>query len=305
MEVLYVVIFFSRPIQFTFLTGVLGSVFILLATGANAIPVGDAYETGQAEFQSSPEFQPRNEVPPVFHPSLHPGSNNEVNEAHPIPDYIKKISKNQLFSTHYRQLLEIEPVNQIQSKIFDEQAFRSIQKIGVLDFENRTVSPFKDEKAGHVVAKQISKELQSMKDYFIIPPLITNQDARIRIVAQVPGNKAGQVESSHVESQPVIPVLPNPNNKVDAVMIGAVSKYMNSYQDRNGKIEKSLSGKVEFGSFLVSTRTGDVLWGARFIGAQPTGLLSSGAKWLSRKQLSQRAMKEVLKAFRKDSYGLK
>jgi hypothetical protein len=202
-------------------------------------------------------------------------------------------------------LIEIKPVNQIQSKVFDEQAFRSIQKIGILDFENRTVSPFKDEEAGHVVAKQISRELQSMKDYFIIPPLMTNEDARIRIVAQVPGNKAGQVESSHVESQPAIPVLPNPNNKVDAVMIGAVSKYMNSYQDRNGKIEKSLSSKVEFGSFLVSTRTGDVLWGARFIGVQPTGLLSSGAKWLSKKQLSKRAMKEVLKSFRENANRLK
>jgi len=88
-------------------------------------------------------------------------------------------------------------------------------------------------------------------------------------------------------------------------MIGAVSKYMNSYQNRNGKIEKSLSGKVEFGSFLVSTRTGDVLWGARFIGAQPTGLLSSGTKWLSKKQLSKRAMKEVLKSFRENANRLK
>jgi hypothetical protein len=163
------------------------------------------------------------------------------------------------------------------------------------------VSPFKDEEAGHVVAKQISRELQSTKDYFIIPPLMTNEDARIRIVAQVPSDKAEQVESPHVESQPAIPVLPNPNNKVDAVMIGAVSKYMDSYQDRNGKIKKSLSGKVEFGSFLVSTRTGDVLWGARFIGSQPTGLLSSGAKWLSKKQLSKRAMKEVLKSFRENA----
>ena len=292
---------FSRAVQFPVLTGAIGSIFILLTANANAIPVGDAYETGQAEFQGSPAFQPRNEVPPVFHPSLHPGLNDKINEEHPIPDYIKKISKNQIFPTHYQQLIEIKPVNQIQSKIFDEQAFRLIQKIGVLDFENRTVNPFKDEEAGHVVAKQISRELQSTKDYFIIPPLMTNEDARIRIVARVPGNKAGQVESSHVESKPSIPVLPNPNNKVDAVMIGAVSKYMNSYQDRNGKIEKSLSGKVEFGSFLVSTRTGDVLWGARFIGAQPTGLLSSGAKWLSKKQLSKRAMKEVLKSFRENA----
>ena len=202
---------FYRGTQWTFLKGLLGSIAILLTSNASAIPVGDAYETGQAEFQTSENFQPRNEVPPVFHPSLNPGSNDKFNEAHPIPDYIKKISKNQVFPTHYQQLIEIKPVNQIQSKIFDEQAFRSIQKIGVLDFENRTVNPFKDEEAGHVVAKQISRELQSTKDYFIIPPLMTNEDARIRIVARVPGNKAGRVESSHVESKPAIPALPNPN----------------------------------------------------------------------------------------------
>jgi hypothetical protein len=294
------VTFFSRATKFPALTGTICSIFILLTTNTNAIPISDAYETGQAEFQGSPAFKPRNEVPPVFHPSLHPGLNDKINEEHPIPDYIKMISKNQILPTHYQQLLKIKPVNQIQSKIFDEQAFRSIQKIGVLDFENRTVNPFKDEKAGHVVAKQISRELQSTKDYFIIPPRMTNEDAQIRIVARVPGNKAGKVESSRIENQPAIPALPNQNDKVDAVMIGAVSKYMNSYQNRNGKIEKSLSSKVEFGSFLVSTRTGDVLWGARFIGAQPTGLLSSGAKWLSKKQLSKRAMKEVLKSFREN-----
>ena len=296
---------FSRATQFIFISVVLGSVFILLATNANAIPVGDAYETGQAEFQASPEFQPRNEIPPVFHPSLHPGSNDEVNEAHPIPDYIKKISKNQPYSIYYQQLLEIDPVGQVQSKVFNEQAFRSVRRIGVLGFENKTADPFKDEEAGHVVAKQVSEELQSMRDYFIIPPLAANEDARIRIVTQVPSNKTSQIESSHVENQPAIPVLPNSNNKVDAVMIGAVTKYISSYRNRSGKIKKSLSGKVEFGSFLVSTRTGQVLWGSRFIGVQPTGLISSGSKWLSKKQLSQRAMKEVLKAFRKNSNGLK
>ena len=300
-----VVTLFSRATQFIFISVVLGSVFILLATNANAIPVGDAYETGQAEFQASPEFQPRNEIPPVFHPSLYPGSNDEVNEAHPIPDYIKKVSKDQPYSIYYQQLLEIDPVDQVQSKIFNEQAFRSVQRIGVLGFENKTADPFKDEEAGHVVAEQVSKELQSMRDYFIIPPLAANEDARIRIVTQVPSNKTSQIESSHVENQPAIPVLPDSNNKVDAVMIGAVTKYMSSYRNRSGKIKKSLSSKVEFGSFLVSTRTGQVLWGSRFIGVQPTGLISSGSKWLSKTQLSQRAMKEVLKAFRKNSNGLK
>ena len=300
-----VVTLFSRAIQFIFISVVFGSVLILLATNVHAIPVSDAYETGQAEFQASPEFQPRNEIPPVFHPSLHPGSNDEVNEGHPIPDYIKKISKDQPYSIYYQQLLETDPVDQVQSKVFNEQAFRSIQRIGVLGFENKTADPFKDEEAGHVVAEQVSKELQSMRDYFIIPPLAANEDARIRIVTQVPSNKTSQIESSHVENQPAIPVLPNSNNKVDAVMIGAVTKYISSYQNRSGKIKKSLSSKVEFGSFLVSTRTGQVLWGSRFIGVQPTGLISSGSKWLSKTQLSQRAMKEVLKAFRKNSNGLK
>ena len=107
---------FSRAAQFSVLTGAIGSILILLTTNTNAIPLGDAYETGQAEFQASPAFQPRNEVPPVFHPSLHPGLNDEINEEHPIPDYIKKISKNQLSPTHYLQLIEIKPVNHLPSR---------------------------------------------------------------------------------------------------------------------------------------------------------------------------------------------
>ena len=98
---------FSRVAQFPVLSGAFSSIVILLSTSASAIPVGDAYEIGQAEFQASPEFQPRNEIPPVFHPSLHPGSNDEVNEAHPIPDYIKKISKDQPYSIYYQQLLAL------------------------------------------------------------------------------------------------------------------------------------------------------------------------------------------------------
>ena len=296
---------FSRTVYITFLASFLGVFFILLATGARAIPIGDAFETGQAEFQTSKSFQPRNEVPPVFHPSLSPGLNNEFNEEHPIPDYIKKISKNQPFSIYYQQLIETDPIDQVQSKIFDEQAFRAVHKIGVLGFENKTTDPFKDKEAGHVVAKQVSRELQSMKNYFITPPHTTNEDARIRIVTHPPNDEKSQVESSRIENQPALPVLPNIGNKVDAIIIGAVTKYINSYQDRNGKVKKSLSSKVEFGSFLVSTSTGQVLWGARFIGAQPTGILNSESRWLSKKELSQKAMKSVLKAFHKNNNNLK
>jgi len=296
--------FFSYAIKTTFLTWACASA-VLLATNANAIPIGDAYETGQAEFQVSPHFNPRNEAVSGFHSSLHPGSNNKINEAHPIPDYIKKISQKQPFPIFYQQLLEIEPVDQVQSKVFNKQAFRAIQRIGVLDFENKTVNPFKDKEAGHVVAKQISRELQTMKNYFIIPPLMTNEDARMRIVTQVIGTKARKL--SQTNKQPAIPVLPNSNKneQVDAVMIGAVTKYMSSFQNRRGEIKKSLSGKVEFGTFLVSTSTGEVIWGSRFIGTQPTGLFNSGSKWLSKKQLSQRAMKKVLRAFHENSNNLK
>ncbi len=297
--------FFFRTVYFAFLASFLGIFFILLATGARAIPIGDAFETGQAEFQTSESFQPRNEVPPVFHPSLNPGLSNEFNEEHPIPDYIRKISKNQPFSVYYQQLIEIDPIDQVQSKIFDEQAFRTVHRIGVLGFENKTTGPFKDKEAGHVVAKQVSRELQSMKKYFIIPPHTTNEDARIRIVTHTPSNEKSQVGSPRIGNQPALPLLPNAEDKVDAIMIGAVTKYINSYQDRNGKIKKSLSSKVEFGSFLVSTSTGQVLWGARFIGAQPTGILNSGSRWLGKKELSRSAMKNVLKAFHKNNNSLR
>jgi hypothetical protein len=299
------VVFCCRAIKFIFLSGTFSSALILFPINVNAIPVGDAYDVGQAEFQVFSGFNPRNEVTPFLDPSLQPGSNNNINEEHPIPDYIKKISKDQVFPTHYQQLLEINPVDQIQSKIFDKEAFRSVKKIGILDFENKTIGLFKDDEAGHVLAKQVSGELQSMKNYFIIPPLVINEDARIRIVAQAPFNKGRQFESSPVDNKPIIPTLPDSNDKVDAVMIGAVTKYINSYQDRNGKIKRSLSSKIEFGAFLVSTRTGDVLWGARFIGSQPTGTLKLGTKWLNKKQLSKRAMTEVLKSFRQNDNAFK
>ena len=121
------------------------------------------------------------------------------------------------------------------------------------------------------------------------------------IVKQLSASGEGQSGSSSTETQPNIPGLPQANDKMDAVMIGAVTKYMDSYRTRNGNIENSLSSSIEFGAFLVSTLSGDVIWGVRFIGSQPTGLssflLSSGPTWLSKEQLSQVAMKNVLKAF--------
>lgn len=293
--------FFSRSIQLICLSIVFGGANALCVAKASAIPLGDAYETGQAEIQASPGFHPRNEIPPVFHMSLHPNLNNEINELHPIPDYLKKFSEGQAFPIYYQQLLEVDPKEQVQSKIFNEQAFRSIRRIGIFNFENKTSGPFKDDNAGNVVAKQVAQELQAVKKYLIFPPLPIDEDVQLTIFKQLPTGKKSQVGSSSPETQRIPPSLPYSNDKMDAMMIGAVTKYTNSYRTRNGNIEKSLSSSIEFGAFLVSTLTGDVIWGARFIGSQPTGLshflLNSGPTWLSKEQLSQVAMKNVLKAF--------
>ena len=152
-----------------------------------------------------------------------------------------------------------------------------------------------------MVAKQMARELQSVNKYFIFPPPPVNGDVKLTIVKQLPTSKHKKSKSSNTKTQPRIPGLPHTNDEMDAVMIGAVTKYMDSHRTRSGNIEKSLSSTIEFGAFLISTYTGEVIWGARFIGSQPTGLssflLNSGPSWLSKERLSQLAMKNVLKAF--------
>ena len=288
---------FSYPVQLILFLGLFISAYPLFISGASAIPTGDAYETGQAEFPTFPEFHPKNDMPPILHQSLNTNLNNNINEAHPIPNYIKKLSDNQPFPVYYQQLLEVDPENQIQSKVFDKEAFRLIRRIGILSFENKTTGLFKNKNAGDILAKQVSRELQSIKNYFIIPPLMEGGDTRLKIIAQLPIDKKNQTGSTNIDKQPIIPNLPHSNNEIDAVIIGAVSKYTNSYQNQNGEIKSSLGSSIEFGSFLISTRTGKVLWGARFVGSQPTGLLNARGKWLSEEQLSQEAMKKILKAF--------
>ena len=293
--------YFSRSIQLICLSIVFGGANALCVAKASAIPLGDAYDIGQAEFQASPQFHLRNQIPPVLHPSMHPNLNDEVNESHPIPDYIKNLPIGQAFPVYYEQLLEIDPKDQVQSKIFDKQAFSSTRRIGISRFENKTSGPFKDDNAGNIVAKQIARELQSVNKYFIFPPPPISGDVKLTIVKQLPISKHEKLKSPNTMAQPSIPGLPYTNKKMDAVMIGAVTKYMDSHRTRSGNIEKSLSSTIEFGAFLISTYTGEVIWGARFIGSQPTGLssflLNSGPSWLSKERLSQLAMKNVLKAF--------
>ncbi|MFQ5444086.1 MAG: hypothetical protein ACE5EK_05660, partial [Nitrospinales bacterium] len=97
-----------------------------------------------------------------------------------------------------------------------------------------------------------------------------------------------------------VPGLPPTSNRVDAVLIGAVTKYMDHYIDRHGKRQKSISSGVEFAAFLVSTETGNVIWGARYVGSQRPNILNLFNKetmWLDKEELSRAAMKNVLRAF--------
>ena len=132
----------------------------------------DAYETGQAEFPTFSEFHPRNDTPPILHQSLNTNLNNNINEAHPIPNYIKKLSGTVSLSQFtINNYLKFTQKTQVQSKVFDKEAFHLIRRIGILNFENKTTGQFKNKNAGNILAKQVSRELQSIKNYFIIPPL--------------------------------------------------------------------------------------------------------------------------------------
>ena len=220
---------FYHSIKFiNFLFVCSGFIFLFNST-VNAISLVDAYETGQTEFQASTGFHP-NKTPPIFHPSLHPNLNNEINELHPIPDYLKKFSKGQTFPVYYQQLLEVDPKDQVQSKVFDKQAFRSIRRIGIFSFENKTSAPFKDNNAGNILAKQVARELQSVKKYLIFPPPATSKDIQLMIIKQLRTDGEGQLALPSNTDQPNIPGLPNSSHKMDAVMIGAVTKYIDSYR---------------------------------------------------------------------------
>ena len=90
---------------------------------------------------------------------------------------------------------------------------------------------------------------------------------------------------------------------MDGVLIGAVTKFMETYKDEHGELKKSISSGVEFGAYLISTKTGSVVWGARYVSAQPANLIGSlrgetkKLSWLDREDLSRNAMKKVLQAF--------
>lgn len=250
-----------------------------------AVPFQDELDKNQVG--NRPWVLPKWQGTPPVNQDLQPSLKNEINEPHPLPSDVSR--------DIYTQLLRVAPVDQVQSKVFNSVRFDRLQRIGVLGFENKTFAPFEDRSAGDVVSRQAYHELQSNKNYSnIIPPQLM-EDVRLKI-AKSPGSVVDQNLSKSEETVPLVSW-----DKVDAVMIGAVSKYTNMYVDRYGKIQKSIASGLEFTAFLVDPQTWEVIWGARFVGRQRVGVQNLGqhkGRWLNKEDFTRSAMKFVLKEFR-------
>ena len=256
----------------------------LMLSLASAVPLENALDKGQAKNYLGMN-RPWDEAPPVYY-DLNPHMTDGINEPHPLPTYIKRDT--------YNQLLNIAPANQVQSKIFNPELFKRLERIGVLEFENKTFAPFEDKSAGVVVSQQAYQELKMNKKYTnIIPPQMMEY-ARFKIIKTPGENVSRKQKNSNNELRLVS------SDAVDAIMVGAVAKYSNQYRDRRGKIQKSLASGLEFTAFLVNPRTQEVIWGARFVGSQKAGLQnfnSDKGVWLNKEGFTRAAMKYVLKEF--------
>ena len=253
----------------------------------SAVPLENALDKGQAQNYLEMN-RPWDEAPPLYH-NINPHLTDGINEPHPMPAYIKRKT--------YNQLLNIAPVNQVQSKIFNSKLFDGIQRIGVLGFENKTFALFEDKSAGEVVSQQAYHELKTNKNYSnVIPPQMM-EDARFKIV-KTPDNDVKEKQSNSYDG--LKPELVS-TDAVDAILVGAVTKYSNRYRDRRGNIKQGIASGLEFSVFLVDPRNQEVIWGARFVGSQKQGLRNLARKkggWLNKEGFTRLAMKYVLKDFR-------
>jgi len=260
---------------------------VVMIPQASSVPLEDALDKGQAQ-NDLEMHRPWDEAPPLYY-DINPHMSDGINEPHPMPAYIKRKT--------YNQLLNIAPINQVQSKIFNRKLFDRIQRIGVLEFENKTFALFKDKAAGKVVSQQAYHELRINKNYSnVIPPQMM-EDARFKIVKR-PNNHVKQKQSKSNDELKTELVS---TDGVDAVLVGAVTKYSNMYRDRRGSIQKGIASGLEFSVFLVDPRTQEVIWGARFVGSQKLGFRNFSRKkasWLNKEGFARLAMKYVLKDFR-------
>lgn len=285
-----------------------------LAGTAHGFPTDDAFPLPQEEPGTFVHEHPKSTVPRGQYPSLNPNLNSRINEAHPFPDYMKRFIGEHRVPRYYYELIQLPPRNQVQSRIFNPALFKRLRRIGVVDFENKLPDPRQDPDAGKLLANQVANELESVPEFNVIPPKKMVDEFHLKITqrGKVPPGKAPSGDTSKTpedgEKTKTGYDLPYAGDKMDAVLIGAVTRFSNEYEDRRGKKQESLSASVEFGAFLISTETGEVIWAARFVGSQQptlTNLLKGKVRWMSRQELSQEAVKKVLQVFKESRKQIK
>ncbi|MFQ5716584.1 MAG: hypothetical protein ACE5GQ_05730 [Nitrospinales bacterium] len=249
---------------------------------------------------------------PLVYRSLNPNMAGGINDPHPYPDYMKKFIHKGNFPAYYRDLLNMLPKDHLQDKVFDPVAFSKVNKIYISLFENKTLFPFRDENAGKVVSTQVFQELRNSNNYAVTPsPKIMGEEYQMRIransaktllvpedqAASKPGKNGGKILVARKQGEPVQPFS---SQGADAIMMGAVTKYRDTYIDTRGQRQKSIAAGLEFGAFLISVKTGKVIWGARYVATQTpriTEFFRSNGQWLNKREFSRTAMKNVLKVF--------
>ncbi len=276
------------------------AVLIFGAGTASAINTDDAFPMHQEEPNPSLNAHPLHKVAPGEYETRNPNLTDEINEPHPIPEYLNKFPREGRFPIYYRQLLEVDPDDQVQSKVFDSEAFKQARRIGVVFFENKTRGLGADENAGHLVANQFSTELETVKELSIVSPTRMLEEFQLKMVTTPDrAPESGATPAPSVHKEPGYD-MPYSKEKFDAVLIGAVTQYTNLHRNRAGLSDTSEGAGVEFSVYLISTRTGEAIWGARFVGSQSASLanvFSAKYQWLDKQGFSRYAIKKVLKDF--------
>ncbi|MGP0628128.1 hypothetical protein ACTRW9_00300 [Nitrospina sp. 32_T5] len=272
---------------------------------AQAFPVDDAFPLPQEKPRTYVHEHPRSRVPMGQYPSLNPNLSGDINDPHPFPDYMKRFIGEHKIPKYYYELIQLPPQDQVQSKVFNPVLFSRLRRIGVVHFENKIPVNERDPDAGKFLAGQVTTELETLSKLNVIPPqkMVDEFYLQIthpgRVLPPVSGKGPKDSKSGPENSQPGYD-LPYAGDKMDAVLIGAVTRFSNQYEDRHGKKKESLAASVEFGAFLISTETGEVIWAARYVGTQRPrlgNLFKGQIRWLSKQEFSQEAIKKTFEAF--------
>jgi len=270
---------------------------------AGAMDTSDAFPFPQDAPNPSLNAHPLHKIAPDEYGTQNPNLTDGINEPHPIPEYLMKFPKQGRFPKYYYQLLQVHPEDQVQSKVFDPQAFQKARRIGVVFFENKTQGLGEDKEAGQLVANQFSTELETVKDLTVVSPARMLEEFQLKMVTT--SDVPSPPEKARKASAPAKPLieydLPYPKDKFDAVLIGTVTRFTDRYRNRAGEPDSSAGAGVEFAVYLISTRTGEAIWGARFVGSQSVSLanvFSEKNEWLDKQRYSREAIKKVLKDFR-------